>query len=223
MSKYSIYEKDFLKPIIFWGSVTCLAAAVWSFAPPLYLYFVYGALPSAKVILSGFLLIISFSGVLWFVEPPSYFPILGVPGTYMAFLAGNISNVRVPCSAVAQNAAGVEEGSKEGSIISTIAIGSSILIGIVILLLGVIFGTHLLASFPPLVSNALNYVLPAVFGGVVGQFALRNIKLGIFSIMLSIVLILIKTPVWLIIPVCVFGTLYAGVWMKNREIQSTKE
>ncbi len=220
MDNYAIYNQNFLKPITFWGSITCFAAALWSFAPPLYLYFFYGAIPSFNEIMTGFLLIISFSGVLWIVEPPSYFPILGIPGTYMAFLAGNIANVRVPCSAVAQNAAGVEEGSRKGSLIATLAIGASVLVGIVILTIGVMFGTQMLESFPPIVHKALKYVLPAVFGGVFGQFALRNIRLGFIALVLSSSLILLKLPVWLIIPVSVFGSLYVGVWMKNRELNS---
>ena len=44
-------------------------------------------------------------GVIWFVEPISYFPIVGVAGTYMAFVSGNISNLRIPCAMIAQKAA----------------------------------------------------------------------------------------------------------------------
>ncbi|MFQ8729689.1 MAG: hypothetical protein ACLSAC_03830 [Enterocloster bolteae] len=51
-------------------------------------------------------------------------PILGIPGTYLTFLSGNTSNMRVPCSSVAQEAAGVEMGTEEGSIISTIGIAN---------------------------------------------------------------------------------------------------
>lgn len=220
MNKQDVYDKEFLKPIIFWGAVTCLVAAVWSFAPALYLYFVYGVIPTAKQILVGFGLILTFSGALWIIEPPSYFPILGVAGTYMSFLSGNISNLRVPVAAVAQSAAGVEEGSKEGAIISTIAIGVSILVNIVILTIGAFFGAKLLAAFPPFMNKALGFVLPAVFGGVYGQFALRNYKLAIVALVLCIIMILVKViPSWLIVPIAVFATIYVGIVMKNNEIK----
>lgn len=48
----------------------------------------------------GAISIISSFGVLWFVEPISYYPVVGQIGTYMAFLSGNISNMRVPCASM---------------------------------------------------------------------------------------------------------------------------
>lgn len=220
MEKQDIYEREFLKPIIFWGAATCLVAAAWSFAPALYLYLGYGVIPTAKEIFVGFGLIMTFAGALWVIEPPSYFPILGVPGTYMAFLSGNISNLRVPVAAVAQSAAGVEEGSREGAIVSTIAIGVSILVNIAILTIGAFFGVKLLEAFPPFINKALNFVLPAVFGGVYGQFALRNYKLAIVALVLCIFMVLVKViPSWLIVPIAVFTTIYIGIVMKNNEIK----
>lgn len=41
--------------------------------------------------------------------------------------------MRVPCSSVAQEAAGVEMGSDKGSVVSTIGIAVSIIVNIVIL------------------------------------------------------------------------------------------
>lgn len=51
--------------------------------------------------------------MLWFVEPISYFPVVGAAGTYMAFLSGNISNMRIPCASMAQVAADVEPGTEK--------------------------------------------------------------------------------------------------------------
>lgn len=70
----------------------------------------------------GAISIISSFGVLWFVEPISYYPAVGQIGTYMAFLSGNISNMRVPCASMAQVSAEVEPGTHEGSIIATIGV-----------------------------------------------------------------------------------------------------
>ena len=70
----------------------------------------------------GVISIISSFGVLWFVEPISYYPVVGQIGTYMAFLSGNISNMRVPCASMVQVSAEVEPGTHEGSIIATIGV-----------------------------------------------------------------------------------------------------
>ena len=82
------------------------------FIPAGVLAIVYGAMPAVSDIFNGWLLIVAIYGIYAIVEPVSYFPVLGLPGTYMSFLAGNISNMRVPCSAVAQEAVGVVPGSK---------------------------------------------------------------------------------------------------------------
>lgn len=219
MNHNEIYEKEFLKPIIYWGSRTCLFAVLISFAPPLYMLFAYGIIPKFGEILKAFILVAPYAVVLQIVEPPSYFPILGVPGTYMSFLAGNISNVRVPYSAVAQNAAGVVEGSKEGSIISTVAIGVSVIVNLVILGIGVFIGAKLLKSFPPFMNEALKYILPSVFGGVFGSFAMRDFKLAIISLAVCIVLVATNViPTTLIAPIGVVVTIFAGIKLTNKKV-----
>lgn len=223
MDNNQIYEKEFLKPIIYWGSRTCLFAALMSFAGPLYMLIGHGIMPKISEVIKGFILVAPYAVVLQIVEPPSYFPILGVPGTYMSFLAGNISNVRVPCSAVAQNAAGVEEGSQEGSIISTIAIGVSVIVNLLILGIGVFVGARLLAAFPPVINEALKYILPSVFGGVFGSFAMRDIKLAIISLLISVILVATNIiPTNLIAPIVVMVTIFIGVKMTNKKLNTDK-
>lgn len=105
---------------------------------------VYGCMPPVSAIIAGTIAQISVSGAFYIVEPISYFPILGIPGTYLTFLSGNTSNMRVPCSSVAQEAAGVEMGSDKGSVVSTIGIAVSIIVNIVILTIGAIAGNAII-------------------------------------------------------------------------------
>lgn len=222
MNKKEIFEKEFIKPIVFWGMVTLLVASVLTFVPALYMYFRYAILPPLSAISAGAALILSFAAIFWIVEPLAFFPILGIPGTYMSFLAGNISNLRLPCSAIAQQAAGVQEGTDEGAIISTIGIGASVIVNIVVLTLGVIAGAQLITAFPPIVKKAFIYVLPAIFGGVYGQFAIRNYKLAVTAIVLSVILLNLKfIPSWITTPTAIFGTIIIGVWLKNQSLKKS--
>lgn len=217
MSKDQIYIEKFNRPIVFWGMFTCLAAFVLCFLPPLYLLVKHHATPNIGYVMSGFALIFAYSGPLWFIEPLAYFPILGVPGTYLSFLSGNISNVRLPCSALAQEAAGVEEGSNEGAIVSTLGIGASILINIVVLTAGIVLGTELINNMPPIVKESFKYILPAIFGGVFGSFAIRNFKLAAVALALSVIAIKVSVlPIWATIPLCVFGTVLVGFNISKR-------
>ena len=118
------------------GKITLLLGIFAGFLPALVMAF--RGICSVSAIIAGTLMQISVSGAFYIVEPISYFPILGIPGTYLTFLSGHTSNMRVPCSSVAQEAAGVEMGTEEGSIISTIGIATSILVNVVILTVGLL-------------------------------------------------------------------------------------
>ena len=96
-----VYDKEYIPYCIKWGRLTSLVGVVVSFAPLVILAVVFKIMPPLNAILAAACL------VYYFIEPISFQPVLGIPGTYMAFLSGNLSNLRVPCSSVAQKAAGV--------------------------------------------------------------------------------------------------------------------
>jgi hypothetical protein len=221
-NEHVAYEK-FVKTIIFWGRITLLLALVASFIPPLYLYVAHGIIPTTSNIIKAFSMIASTIVVSWIVEPIAYFPIIGITGTYMSWLAGNISNMRVPVSALSQEAAGVEEGTPQGDIISTLGIGMSVIVNLVILVLGVFFGQQIIASLPPNIQTAFKYLLPAVFGAVLAAFSMRDWALGLFALIMAFVLTSLKFPFYIVLPVCVFGTIAVGIIKFNRNKKTTKE
>lgn len=206
--KKSNYEQSFTRPIIRYGRITNLLGIAFSFFPAAVLYFYFGAFPGLQNILTGWALIASIYGVYAVVEPISYFPILGLPGTYMSFLAGNIGNMRVPCSAIAQEAIGAEPGTKKAEIASTLGIAGSIITNMIVVTIAAIGGAALMSAFPPIVIEAFTYVSPAIFGAIFALYASKNFKYGIFALILvGIMLQGIKVlPTYVMIPVAVFGT-----------------
>lgn len=187
-SNHTIYEKEYLPFIIKWGRITNWTALVLCFSPALVLAVGFGLMPPFSAILSGFLAITSAVGVIWFVEPISYFPIVGVAGTYMAFISGNISNLRIPCAMIAQKAAGVEPGTDRGSIVATLGMAVSIIVNVIILAAGIFAGAQVLQQLPAFVINALQLLLPALFGAIFVQFAMSKLKLA--PIVLALCLLL---------------------------------
>ena len=111
------YNKVYIPDIVKWGKITMLLGIITCFGPALVISVVYGCMPPVSAIIAGTIAQISVSGAFYIVEPISYFPILGIPGTYLTSFLGNTSNMRVPCSSVAQEAAGVEMGSDKGSVV----------------------------------------------------------------------------------------------------------
>jgi len=186
METKSVYEKEYLPYIIRWGRRTNWTAVLLCFAPAMVLAFVFDLMPPGTAILQGFVLIAGAVGVIWFVEPISYFPIIGVPGTYMAFMSGNIGNLRIPCAMVAQKVAGVEPGTNEGTIIATLGMAVSIVVNTVILTAGVIAGAGVLSQLPESVIKALQFLLPALFGAIFMQFAMSKLKLAPIVLLICI-------------------------------------
>ncbi|HHY95797.1 MAG: hypothetical protein IMF26_03300 [Candidatus Fermentithermobacillus carboniphilus] len=206
-----IYRKEFSEPIHRVGRATCLMAVAAMFLPSLWLYLQYGVFPPGKAILAGMAAALTYAVPFYIIEPISFYPILGDAGTYMSFLAGNISNMRVPCGAVAQAVAGCEEGSKKGELIATVGIAVSIWVSIFGVLIGALATGWVVKTFSPWLQDAFKtYLLPAVFGAVFGQFALRGMAYAPVALAISVVPILLKWPSYICIPLAVVGMVLVG-------------
>ena len=212
------YEKSFTKPIIRYGSLTNLLAIPLCFIPAIYLWLVKGAFPGWNNILTGWMYVASMFAIYSVVEPICYFPILGLPGTYMSFLSGNIGNMRVPCAVVAQESLGVEPGTKKAELIATLSIAGSIFTNTIMVTIAAIGGAALMSVFPPVVLTAFKYVSSAIFGAMFAMFASKNLKYGAFALVVVMAMLLSKAiPVYIMIPIAVFSTAIFGVFDYNKK------
>ena len=90
--KDNYYKDEYMPQVNKIGKLTGYLGVLVSFTPAVVMAVVYGIFPKPAALLTAFISGASAFGVLWFVEPISYFPVVGTAGTYMAFLSGNISN-----------------------------------------------------------------------------------------------------------------------------------
>lgn len=214
MTTQQIYDQEYIPYSIKWGRLTSLIGVAASFFPVVILSFVFKVVPALDAIVAAATIRISACLVYYFIEPISFQPVLGIPGTYMAFLSGNLSNLRVPCSSVAQQAAGVEEGTPEGAVLSTIGVAVSIVVNLAILTLGVFLGSQIIALIPESVVNALVYLVPALYGAMLMQMILYAPKIALIAVPLSIVTLAIsKTGIFdssMAILISVFGSIIIG-------------
>lgn len=220
-----IYEQKFTKEIIKYGRLTNLLAIPLCFIPAAIMAIVYKAMPSTSDILGGWALIFSIFGVYAIVEPISYFPVLGLPGTYMSFLAGNIGNMRLPCSAIAQKAVGVEPGSKKAELVSTLGIAGSIITNLIIVTLAAIAGAAIMEVLPDGIKTAFNYASTAIFAATFSMYAVKKPILGVYAIVMSFILLrIIKVvPVYVMIPFIIFSTVFLGFKLTDMEDKKEKE
>ena len=231
--KHDIIKTEFDPYIIKWGRFTNLLGIALVFVPCV-LLLVIGARPSWSAVLAGVLMQVSVSGAYYVVEPISYFATLGMSGTYMSFLSGNISNMRVPCARVAQEAANVEPCSDEGSIISTIGVAVSVVVNALILTIAIIFGSTLLAALPAQISVMFNYLLPALFASMLATAVISDRRIACIGVPLGGIMTLAYKLGWLafipsavqvavVLMVSVFGTIAIGLMLDNKKNQKEGE
>ena len=229
-----VYEDSFVPYINRWGRRTNLLAVALSLGPAVALLTVFGILPPSEAIIGAFVSVAITFGWAWFIEPLSYYPVLGIPGTYMAFLSGNISNLRLPCAAAAQEASDVETGTPQASIISTVAIAASIFVNTAMLGIGAVALVSAFQALPELWRNALeSYLVPAVFGAIFAQFGRDYPKVAGIGFTIALIMTLLlelgylaflpSYPLYAVIVVSVFGTVLIARWMWQHDMISPPE
>lgn len=114
------FNDQWTKPNIKIGRLTIIVAIICSFLPNIYLYIVHGAAPGFSVAMAAWAAIASAYAAFWIVEPISYGTVFGTTGTYISVLTGSMAQMRLPASATAQDAAGVEADSPQADVISVL-------------------------------------------------------------------------------------------------------
>lgn len=211
------YYTTWTRPVISIGRLTLLVAAGLTLIPPAFLVIVYGAWPGWGMVLTAWWLVVAMFGAFYIVEPLSYYPILGLAGTYMSFLAGNISSMRLPCSAVAQEVTEVTPGTKEAELVSALGIAGSMATNLIVISFCAVVGAIIIGALPVAITAGLRmFIVPAIFGAVFGQFALKCPKIAPFAFLIPVGLRLLGVHVAIIIPVSVFGCVAIGRLMYKR-------
>ena len=118
----------------------------------------------------------------------AYSYMLGTNGTYLAFITGNLSNLKIPCVVNANNIAGTAAGSEEQELVSTIALSVSAITTIVVIFVGVLLITPLTPVLSsPVLSPAFERVVYALFGALGGKYYFKYKKLsGLVFVILTV-------------------------------------
>lgn len=213
------FNKLWKGPVVRTGVITVIIPMLMCFLPSLYLYVAHGVFPDFNTAMNAWAMIATIYGAFYVVEPISYYPILGLTGTYISFLSGNIGNLRVPCSAIAQEAVGAKSGTPESEIASTLGICGSVITNLFFVSLAAVAGAALLGILPAAVQEAFKlYTVPAIFGAMLGQFGSKMPSLIPFALAIPFFMLyiapmiglgILATP-WMVIVASVFGTIAIG-------------
>ena len=210
-------------------------------AIPFFFCVIYNVLPNWTAFFQGALKIVPMFYAVGMIEIINYVPMLGSGGTYLAFITGNLTNMKIPAAQVGLDRAGVEATSEEGEIISTISVAMSTIVTDIIIIIGMLLIiplTRWINSVPALeqvFDLSEGYVISALFGALGVVFIARSWKIAIapLAIMLTVFILLrgnianpvlgvVSIPAAALIAIAVARWMYKRGWLDKKE-DKTKE
>ena len=220
MDKQKNYE-DYLKSTHRLGRIVSMITLVLLVGAPFMIGTLLGAGPDLGAVARGFLSV----GLVWtvssVVEFLVYTPMLGAGGSYLAFITGNLINMKIPCAMNAKELVDAKSGTAENEVIATLSIATSSLVTIVVLALGVVLLIPLQPVLQsPVLAPAFANVVPALFGAMAYKYYRKDpllalIPLTVMIILFTLVPSLTSSTSFMIIP---SGALaIALAWIKYRK------
>ena len=196
------------------GRTVSIVTLVMLVGAPFLIGKLLGAYPDLGAVGKGFLSV----GIVWLVSSIAefliYTPMLGAGGGYLAFITGNLINMKIPCAVNARDMVGAKTGTPENEIISTISIATSSLVTILVLALGVLLMVPLQPVLQsPVLQPAFANVVPALFGAMAYQYFRKNVQVAVaplvvMSLLFMLVPSLTSSTSFMIIP---SGALAIGI------------
>ena len=217
-------QKNYFDRVHRWGILWNIGALLMLLAIPVSISLYFGAWPELKVLWSVLSKLMLLYWVTAVIEVITYVPMLGAGGTYLSFVTGNITNLKLPVGLAAMENAKVRANTEEGEVVSTIAIGVSSITTTVIIAVGVLAFAPVLpfimsegSAFKP----AFDWVLPALFGALGASYFAKHWKLVPLPVIIGVI-VLIFSPtmgvgtlmfVTIVAAVAGVGVLYKLKWL----------
>ena len=171
------------------GRIWNISVMILLLAFPVVVAVAFQTLPDWEALLVGLIATAPMYWTVGIIETITYVPMLGAGGSYLSFVTGNISNLKLPCALNALEQNEVSANSEEGEVISTIAIATSSIVTTLIIIVGVILIVPLTPVLQaPVLQPAFEQILPALFGGLGVAFVSKNWKIAVAPVILMLIL-----------------------------------
>ena len=217
-------NNTYLDKVYSWGNKWNIFVMIVLLAFPFTVAFIFKAFPNWNGLLKGLIATAPMYWAVGIVEVITYIPMLGAGGSYLSFVTGNISNLKLPCALGALEQAQVKADSEEGEVVSTIAIAVSSIVTTVIIILGVLLIIPLQPILQsPVLQPCFEQILPALFGGLGIVFISKNWKIAIAPIILMLILFIftglgagdvgIMVPVGVLFTIVISRIMYKKGWL----------
>ena len=184
MNREQVIQK-YNSTLHFLGRITLILATILLMAIPIVIGMMNDVQPSLSGFLNGLLKVGMIYIPMSIVEFLIYTPMLGVGGSYLSFLTGNVTNMKIPVVMNSKEIAQTESGTPEHEIISTISVAVSAVVTTLVIVAGVV----LLVPLQPVLQNevllpAFNNVVPALFGALGLKYFAKSPKIAAVPLLL---------------------------------------
>ncbi|MBQ8518223.1 MAG: hypothetical protein IJ455_01290 [Agathobacter sp.] len=171
------------------GRFTLIAGIIILMAVPFAFGVIVGVMPDMPAFLKGWINVAVVYFPVSVVEFLVYAPMLGAGGSYLAFITGNVTNMKIPCAMNARDIAKTEVGTPENEIVSTISVAVSAIVTTLVILIGVIMLVPLQPVLSaPVLQPAFNNVVPALFGALGLKYFAKSPQIAVIPLALMCLL-----------------------------------
>lgn len=179
------FFEDFNNGLHRLGRFTLIAGIIVLMAVPFAFGVIVGVMPDMPAFLKGWINVAVVYFPVSVVEFLVYAPMLGAGGSYLAFITGNVTNMKIPVAMNARDIAKTEVGTPENEIVSTIAVAISAIVTTLVILVGVIMLVPLQPVLnAPALQPAFNNVVPALFGALGLKYFAKSPQIAAIPLLL---------------------------------------
>ncbi len=211
-------EVSYIDRTHMWGRIFSVTALCVLIAVPTLICLHYNVWPSANQVFSGLWKVLIIFWPTAVLEIVVFSPMLGTGATYLSFVTGNISNLKLPCVLNSRELAKTKPGTEADEVISTIAVATSAITTTVILAIGVIALAPFLSKITApgsFFAPAFNQVLPALFGALGAGYFAKHWRISFVPILTSVVALIFdgNLGTGTLIPICVVVSILGAYLM----------
>lgn len=206
------------------GQIWIWSALVVILMVPVSICVYYNAWPEASAVFKGLLGVAPIYWTVGIIEIITFTPMLGTSGTYLSFVTGNVTALKVPAALNAMESAKIKPGTEEAEVVSTIAIATASIVTTIIIAAGVLC----FAPLQPLLASerlkpAFDNILSSLFGALGFVYISKNWKVSIVPVLFMIALFIavpslagsvgVLVPVGILISLGAARIMYKKGWL----------
>lgn len=161
-------------------------------AVPFFICMWFDIFPPANNLLKGLGMVAMIYVPIAIAEYLTYVPMLGANASYLVFVTGNLTNLKIPCAMMSMETAGVKPQNDEGEVVAGLSVATSSIVTLGIVFLGMLLIVPLTPVLQsPALKPAFEHLMPALFGALGAYWVQKQWKLAIVPIVLVILIFLL--------------------------------